>query len=70
MTISSIGGNAIGAQLHMPQHVAKGSEAGEAGPEIDGDADDAASRATAATPHAPSVNANGQTVGQLINVTA
>ncbi|MEM5327961.1 hypothetical protein VSR34_15395 [Paraburkholderia sp. JHI2823] len=69
MTISSIGGNAVAQQHPLPPNVSKGGEAGEVGPDRDGDADDKASQA-APTASAPTVNSSGQTIGQLINVKA
>lgn len=69
MTISSVGSNAVTQQYHLPQSVSKGGEAGEAGPDIDGDADDRGSRSTPVAP-TPTVNYSGQTIGKLINVKA
>ena len=68
-TISSLGTGNVAQQSHVPQHVAKGGESREIGPDVDGDADDTGPRATAAAP-TPTVNASGQTVGQLINTKA
>jgi hypothetical protein len=69
MTISSIGSSHINTQLQAPQNASKGGEAGEVGPDVDGDADDGGRKAVPASP-APTVNSSGQTVGQLINVKA
>lgn len=69
MTISSVGSSAVAQQYHLPQSVSKGGEAGEVGPDVDGDADDSASRAASVAPK-PTVNSSGQTIGQLINVKA
>jgi len=69
MTISSIGGNAVAQQHQLPPSASRGGEAGEVGPDMDGDADDKASRAAPVAPP-PTINSSGQTIGQLINVKA
>ncbi|MDR3738264.1 MAG: hypothetical protein P4L40_04510 [Terracidiphilus sp.] len=69
MTISSIGNSHISTQFQTPQNASRSGEAGEVGPDVDGDADDGGRKAVPASA-APTVNSSGQTVGQLINVKA
>jgi hypothetical protein len=69
MTISSIGNSHISTQFQAPKNASKSGEAGEVGPDVDGDADDGGRKASLASA-APTVNSSGQTVGQLINVKA
>jgi hypothetical protein len=74
MIISSIANPQISAQYPTPQKAVKGGEAGEVGPDLDGDADDGGRKASPAvaapSSPAPSVNSSGQTVGTLINIKA
>lgn len=80
MSVSSIGGN---QQIQLPvqtvhtqtaQRGATSSEAHEVGPDVDGDGDDAGTKAVKAAATqptvTPTVNSSGQKVGTLINVTA
>ncbi len=46
MTISSIGNTSVAPQYHQTQNISKGGEAGEVGPDMDGDADDGGSSAS------------------------
>ncbi|MBB3261751.1 hypothetical protein F4827_006625 [Paraburkholderia bannensis] len=69
MTISSIGNNSVARQYYQTQNIPKGGEAGEVGPDMDGDADDGGARATPPA-STPTVNSSGQTIGQLINIRA
>jgi hypothetical protein len=73
MSIGAIGSNAITAQIQAKTTSAEATESTKV-PDHDGDADDAASTVTAlkaaSTSAAPSVNANGQAVGNIISVKA
>ncbi len=77
MNVGSVGSNQVTQQAHSAQaQVAKrgsSSEAREVGPDVDGDGDDAGAKAVKATaqqPAAATVNASGQKVGSIVNVTA
>lgn len=67
MTISAIGAQTAGFAAQSAHYASSGNEAREVGPDRDGDADDSRN----AVARAPSVvNANGQTIGGTIDVTA
>lgn len=71
MTISSVGSYGPATQGVSTSNVQRQPEAAEvksAGGDRDGDADDSGAKAVQAPK--PTVNANGQTIGQIVNTTA
>ncbi|MDH2435034.1 hypothetical protein QCD60_21095 [Pokkaliibacter sp. MBI-7] len=69
MNINSVSG---GADYYGPQSLQSKPESAEpktAGPDRDGDSDDKAVAASSGS-SAPTTNASGQTIGQILNVTA
>ena len=69
MSISSVGSSYVGLQTQAAARAAETAEVQKVGRDNDGDSDDGGGKAAQAAA-APSVNLNGQTVGQLINVSA
>jgi hypothetical protein len=69
MNVSSVGNTYSHLQTQAVQRTPEAAEVQKAGGDNDGDSDDRAARAVQ-TPPTPSVNLNGQKVGQLINITA
>lgn len=65
-TIGSVGSAAGSAASQVTQRMAEAAEV-KGAPDHDGDADDGAGQAVRAP--APTVNMNGQKLGQIINVT-
>jgi len=66
MSVSSISSNAMQGALRTPE----AAEVKKAGPDHDGDADDHGGAKAAGSAAGPTVNTQGQTVGQKINVKA
>jgi hypothetical protein len=69
MNVSSVGSAYTPPQTQAVQRTPESAEVQKAGGDSDGDSDDQGAKAVQAPP-APTVNLNGQKVGQLINVTA
>lgn len=68
MSIGSVGGTSNAAYAQAVQRQPEAAEVKRPGPDGDGDKDDGASKVQ--PDPAPSVNASGQVVGQIINTTA
>jgi len=68
MNVNSVGNAYIPIQTQAAQRSPEAGEVPGAGGDNDGDADDRGAKAVQAPQ--PTVNLNGQKVGQLINVTA
>lgn len=68
MSIGSVGGASSAAYTQTVQRQPEAAEVKKSGPDGDGDKDDGASKVQ--PDPAPSVNASGQVVGQVINTTA
>ncbi len=64
MNVGSVNSSAA---TQISQRTAEAAETKKAGPDHDGDSDDRSAASVKAAP-AASVNTNGQTVGQVINV--
>lgn len=69
MTVVSVGGTNGNFTPQAVQRTPEAAEVRKAGGDHDGDADDGGTTAVKTAP-APSVNLNGQTVGQHIDVSA
>lgn len=70
MSVNAVGGGTYGnLQAQTVQRTPEAAEVGKAGRDNDGDADDGGAKVTSAT-LAPTVNMNGQKLGQFINVSA
>lgn len=69
MSVSSISNTNNNIATQAPQRTAEASETKKGGRDNDGDADDGGAGTVKPAPPS-SVNLNGQTVGQLVNVTA
>lgn len=70
MSISAVGGGTYGnLQTPAVQRTPEAAEVNKAGRDNDGDSDDGGARVTGAA-LAPTVNLNGQKLGQFINVSA
>jgi hypothetical protein len=70
MNVSSVGNAFSNLQTQAIQRTPEAAEVKQAGPDNDGDADDGGSAKAAKPAAAPSVNMNGQKIGQLIHVSA
>ena len=68
MSIGSVGSASSATYTQAVQRQPEAAEAKKAGPDQDGDSDDAGNKVQSAP--APTTNANGQIIGQHINVTA
>jgi hypothetical protein len=68
MSIDSVGGASSAAYTQAAQRQPEATEVKKSGPDRDADKDDGASKVQ--PDPAPSVNASGQLVGQVINTTA
>lgn len=68
MSIGSVGGASSATYTQAVQRQPEATEAKKAGPDRDGDSDDGGKKVQSAP--APTTNANGQVIGQRINVTA
>ena len=69
MNVSSVGSTFASPQTQAAQQTPEAAEATKAGRDSDGDTDDGGAKAVQAAPK-PTVNLNGQKIGQLINVSA
>jgi len=69
MDIGSVGGSYSGLTTLASQRAPEATEVQKGGRDKDGDSDDGSAKAAKAVP-APTVNANGQKIGQVINVSA
>lgn len=69
MNIGSINSSYGAFSSQSVQRTPEAAELKKSGPGKDGDTDDSAAKAVQASP-SPSVNTNGQMVGQIINVAA
>jgi len=68
MNVSAVSRNYVTTQA-LPRN-SESAEVKKAGPDHDGDADDGGGAKAVKSPTAPTVNLNGQTIGQGINVKA
>lgn len=66
MNVSATSGASSAYPVQAAQRSGEAAEAKRAGPDHDGDADDVAKAAASK----PSVNINGQKLGQVVNLTA
>jgi hypothetical protein len=69
MNVAAVGSSYSSLQTQAVQRTPESAEVQKAGPDNDGDSDDGGAKAVQAAP-APTVNLNGQKVGQVINVSA
>ena len=69
MNVSSVGNAYAAPQTQPVQRSAESAEVSKGGNDGDGDSDDGGVKAAQAAPK-PTVNLNGQVIGQHINVTA
>jgi hypothetical protein len=69
MNVDSVGSSYSSLQTQAVQRTPEAAEVKKAGPDQDGDSDDSSVKAAQAAP-APTVNLNGQKIGQIINVSA
>jgi hypothetical protein len=69
MTVGSVARTTSSLQSQAVQNTPEAAEVKKAGRDNDGDSDDGGVKAVKAAP-APTVNLDGQKVGQLINVSA
>jgi hypothetical protein len=70
MTVNSIGSSNLASQAQTAQRVPEAAEVRSAGGDNDGDSDDRGGAQAVQAAPAPSVNLNGQKLGQRINATA
>ena len=68
MNISAVSNNYVTTQA-LPRN-SESAEVKKAGSDHDGDADDGGGAKAVKPPTSPTVNLNGQTIGQVINVKA
>jgi hypothetical protein len=68
MNVGSVSSSSGGSPAQAIQRATEGAEVKKGGRDNDGDSDDGGVKAVA--PPAARTNANGQTVGQIINATA
>ena len=68
MNVSAVSNNYVSTQAL--QRNSEAAEVKKAGPDHDGDADDGGGAKAVKPPTAPTVNSNGQTIGQVISVKA
>ncbi|MBI3524225.1 MAG: hypothetical protein HY066_06805 [Betaproteobacteria bacterium] len=69
MNIGSVGSSYSGLTTQASQRTPEAAEVHKGGRDNDGDSDDGGVKAVKAAP-APTVNASGQKIGQVINVSA
>jgi len=69
MNVSSVGSTYGSLQSQAVQRTPEAAEVKKAGPDNDGDSDDSGTKAAQAAP-APTVNLNGQKIGQILSVSA
>ena len=69
MNVSSVGSANAAPQTQAVQRTQEAAEVSKGGRDNDGDSDDGGVKAAQAAPK-PTVNMNGQKIGQLINVSA
>ncbi len=69
MNIGSVGSSQGTTSTQALQRKSEAAEAKKSGPDNDGDADDGGAKKVQSSP-TPSVNINGQKVGQVIDVKA
>ena len=69
MNVSSVGSSLGSLQTQATSRTPEAAEVKQAGGDNDGDSDDSGVKAVNAAP-APSVNLNGQKIGQILNVSA
>jgi hypothetical protein len=70
MTVSAIGSSNPASQAQTAQRVPEAAEVRSAGGDNDGDSDDRGGAQAVQAAPAPSVNSNGQKIGQVINAVA
>jgi hypothetical protein len=69
MNVSSVGNTYSPLQSQALQRTPEAAEVQKAGGDNDGDSDDQGAKVVQSPP-APTVNLNGEKIGQLVNITA